>query len=333
MGLHYNPNPKFTLRLVNDGILTNPLVVVDAGVQGGMHPRWRALGRRLSFHGFDALTEAVAPLLANAGSGEHYHTIALGDEDGERILSVPEISYASSFKPRVLPPDQKRLAIDPGNTAQPKSRTVPVRRIDSLLSDGTLPGIDAFKMDCEGFEPEIVKGMVKSLSHGDALAIETETGFTRADYAQTHFVAVMEQLLPYRFALADLDFDRIPYAAYVNRAKALGSAVTPEATRSRPATFDVLFFRDLTSAPNGVGTDAIVKQAIIFELYGMNDAAYDVLNFFSDRLPADVLAAMDDLVPVPPPPPSQLLTVREAVTELGRALHRSARYRLSSLRT
>jgi FkbM family methyltransferase len=305
------------------------LVVVDAGVQEGMHHRWHFLGRHLSFHGFDPVVEAIEPLLAKATDGEHYYPFALGERDGEGTIFIPTISRATSLFPRIPAQDQQRMAIHPGNTVSVQQRTTRIRSLDSLLGENAIPAPDAIKIDCEGYEPEIIRGASSALASGNVLAIEVETGFSSSEtYPQTHFVAITEQLMPHGFALADLTFDRVPYAAYVSRATTLGRS--PRSTVSRPGTFDVLFFRDLTRLVD-VTAETVLKQAVIFELYGMNDAAYDLLSFFSHKLTHAVLEAADNLIPRRALLIGSTATIREASAELWYATKRSIAYRSKAL--
>jgi hypothetical protein len=42
--LYHNVTPLFTQWVVQTGYLHEPFVVIDVGVQGGLHPRWEYLG-------------------------------------------------------------------------------------------------------------------------------------------------------------------------------------------------------------------------------------------------------------------------------------------------
>jgi len=97
MELGYNQRPRFTEWVMRKGLLETAFTLVDVGVQGGIHPRWNALGSALSVYGFDPLEEAIAPLVRLNLPNHEYHAIALGDEDGERDFFVPEVLPASSF--------------------------------------------------------------------------------------------------------------------------------------------------------------------------------------------------------------------------------------------
>ena len=88
-----------------------------------------------------------------------------------------------------------------------------------------------------------------------------------------------------RIPASNLAFNRVPFSSYFQRAKELGREQAAEASVSTPGTFAVLFSRSLTLARQTPTSDEVLKSAIIFELYGMLDAAYDVLEVFKAVLP------------------------------------------------
>jgi len=51
MELPINENPEFTEWLVREGVLVEPFVLIDVGVQDGEDGRWRVLGDHLVVHG------------------------------------------------------------------------------------------------------------------------------------------------------------------------------------------------------------------------------------------------------------------------------------------
>ena len=83
-----NRNAEFTKWVVSAGLLTEPFVLIDVGVQGGENIRWRPLGDCLVVHGFDPIEEVVQKLAEeNRGrSNRHYHCMALGNADGEQAF-------------------------------------------------------------------------------------------------------------------------------------------------------------------------------------------------------------------------------------------------------
>jgi FkbM family methyltransferase len=274
--LAYDPLPRCTEWLVENHFFTSPLVVIDVGVQGGVGPRWEHLGDLIEIHGFDALEEAIAPLAALGRPNHRYYATALGNEDGERELFVAPEPTATSFYRHAA----SRYEVDERVSRSAATRRVPIRRLDTLCAEGAFEHADFIKIDCEGFEPEILKGAQALLGKG-VLAIEIETNFdTSPTLPQSHFCAVCEQVLPHGLTLFDLAFDRTPRASFVTRAKSLGFAEA--VTVARPSTVNALFYRD---RPAG-SADELLKRVAILEIYGMADTAYDVLTAGTELLPA-----------------------------------------------
>ena len=154
MNLFVNPVCRFTRWVAEHGLLTSPFTLLDAGVQGGVASRWEAFRPNLVIYGFDPLSETIEPLKARGRQNEHYFAMALGNEDGSRQLRVPEITEASTLCPR----EDTGLAIPEGLTANTQFRVVPIRRLDSLADERIISAADFIKLDCEGFEPEILDG-------------------------------------------------------------------------------------------------------------------------------------------------------------------------------
>lgn len=255
MDLIYNPTPRFTEAVVKARLLNAPFVFIDVGVNGGIGPRWLHLGEYLEVHGFDPVAEVVAPL---KGERQFYYVMGLGNEDGERELFVSADTTSTSF----LSPTKSAYAIGPDVARTVGVRAVPMRKLDSLMAEGRFTRADFIKVDTEGFEPEVFKGATRLLEN--ILAIEFESNFnTSRESPNTHFWSVCEHLVP-TFAVQDLAFDRIPRASFVRDG---GTGTHP-----RPATFNFL----LTRAPRNA--DEALRIAMIYEIYGMKDTAYDLVS-------------------------------------------------------
>lgn len=274
MDLAQNWQPRFTEWVVRNGLLSSPFVLADAGVQGGFHPRWASLGGGLMAHGFDPLVEAIASLEQSAN--RRYHCLALGGEDGEReIFLAPESTATSFYGPAV----RSDYAVDAATLRTKGSRRVPVRSLDSLVGQGIVPKPDFIKIDCEGAEPEILRGAKSLLSDG-VEALEIETNFNVSPpHPESHFGAVSAELLPLGFLLCDIVFDRVRNKSFVDRARQSG--ILYPVSRARPATCNALYCR--TGAPPGA--DALLKRVIALELYGMCDAAFHDLTAHMAMLP------------------------------------------------
>jgi FkbM family methyltransferase len=291
MDLHFNIESSFTNWIVRQGLLREPFVVIDVGVQGGENLRWYLLGDYLIVHGFDAIEEVIRGLRCrNSGDPNRvYHWIAAGNVDEEQVFYFNAADpLSSSFYPN----GDDRFGLKDGRVEQP--RQVQVRRLDTLLAKGTIPKADFLKIDVEGFEKEVLLGANVLLR--SVLGVETETNFcVSPTYPKGHFCTLHELLTTARLLLFDLSFDRAPRHSFV---EALSGIETSPLAHSqeigKPTTFNVLFCRDLiddtdhpdhyTTPSEPASTDQIIKTAIIYELYGLSDVALDTVVRFRDNL-------------------------------------------------
>lgn len=291
MDLYHHPDPLFTNWVVSENLLSGPMVVIDIGVQGGAHPRWQYLGPYAEIHGFDPIAEVIEELQGDAvpAARSRYHNIALGNEDGPRPFFVSANRFGSSFF---------------SSDAAATERVVTVRRLDSLFNEGIVPAADVIKLDCEGFEPEILKGARQYLVDSDVLSVETETNFRISPvYPRTHFHAVNEILVDHRLLVFDWNYVRAPAGEY---AAALAArpwparnpmCEDPPLVVGRPTTCNFVFCRDFAAErrnpdhfrrfgllPRVPSADMIVKSMIFFELHGLMDCAVELAATFRDLL-------------------------------------------------
>ena len=284
-----NTTAPFTRWVVEKGVLHQPFVLIDVGVQGGENKRWQALGDHLVVHGLDPIQEAIDELRRKAARrpNQRYHCLAAGSVDEARTFYVNALdSFSSSFYPRAGRP----LA-----TEQP--REVHVRRLDGLCQDGIIPPADVIKIDVEGTEKDVflgARGLMKR-----ALAVETETNFGISEtYPQGHFCTLAQLALEAHKQVFDIALNRVSRDSFARELDARGRAGPPFCEVGNPATLNVLFCRDLireasepqsyATPPPPVEIDELFKYLIVLELYGLNDVALDTLLQFAQRLEARI---------------------------------------------
>jgi FkbM family methyltransferase len=292
MDLTRNRSAEFTRWVVSAGLLTEPFVLIDVGVQGGENKRWRPLGDCLVVHGFDPIEEVVRQLVEeNRGrSNRHYHCMALGKSDSEQAFYFnPANPTASSM--------YQQSAGRFGVERSEECRMVPIRRLDGLLAEGAVPLADYIKIDVEGFEEDVLLGAGELLRAG-VLALQTETNFgISPSYPKSHFGTLAEIALENHLVVFDLAFNRIPRASFQRALVRKGFAPVPEQDAvGSPATVDVLFARNLIdevdhldhyrTPPPPVTVSQLIKSLIICELHALNDVALDTAERFGDRLGA-----------------------------------------------
>lgn len=298
MDLYHHSSPPFTNWVLSNGFLREKFVVVDVGCQGGEHPRWRLLGENVEVYGFDPLREIIVELSQAAVPGRHYFATALGEVDGDASFYVPNNTFESSFFEAGSADTSQAEGIQRGK------RTVPVRRLDTLFAERTLPIADYIKLDCEGFEPFILRGARKYLAASGPICVTCESSFgLSATFTLSHFHAVNEILAEHYLKVFDLNIVRAPRSPYV---RALDEhpwpepdplAEAPHLDVGAPGTLDVVFCRDFVaegtdprayssagSSPPRPSVDRLIKAMINFELHGLMDCAFDIAVHFREQL-------------------------------------------------
>ena len=307
MDLYNHDQPSFTRWIVANRLLREPFVVVDVGVQGGEHPRWELLADQVHVYGFDALSEAV-DRIKSTGARPHrvYRALAIGNEDGEREFYVTPNTFSSSFNQGAVSDQTTRHgdgAVDP--------RMVEIRRLDSLFAAGEIPPADYIKIDCEGFDPEVLRGARTYLTRSNILCVTVETGFNVSPvYLRTAFAEINDIVVQHRLLVFDLNCVRHARPAYVAARTrypwppADPMHDVPYLDVGRPSTFDFVFCRDyvaesvtptaFASLPDAVTAptvDKLIKSMINFELHGLMDCAVDLAEHFhaslAERLDVD----------------------------------------------
>jgi FkbM family methyltransferase len=291
MELFVNETAPLTRWLVRERLLPTPFVLVDVGVQGGIGTRWSALADQIHVYGFDPLEEAMAPLRVQSAPNHHFFTMALGSDDGERTLHVQSNRFASSFYAQA----PSRFDVDKGVWREEDQRQVPVRRLDSLFAEGLVAPADFIKLDCEGFEPEVLKGATRYLEASDLIGADLETNFNVSPtLPETHFWESYQPFLHKRLQVFDAAISRLPRSLYADHI-AVHPRTEAMESRHRPATWNMLLARDLIQdcespssfpwMPNVlVDADAVLKSIIVLELYGLIDCAYEYLINFRKLL-------------------------------------------------
>jgi len=281
-------NPAFTAWIVQNGLLHEPLRIMDVGCQGGLHARWRWLGEYLEAWAFDPLPDIIAQLSESNPAPDRirYFCVGLGGTDGERPFRRDENPYGSAFLPMAVP--EAGHARDANGNLKANWTHAPIRKLDTLLADGLFTGIDHLKMDCEGSEIEILEGAQHFLDRCGVFAIESESNLKLHPRDKPcHFVCLYNLLGPRLFDVYDQHHYRW------TRPPLTGGY--PH--KGRPDTFDFLFLRgfDANDDLSGHTLDRLIKMMIVAELYALQDVAADILQRASATLAQrfDVAEAME----------------------------------------
>ena len=348
MDLYHHDQVPFARWVISEGLLHEPFVVVDVGVQGGEHVRWGLLGDQVRVYGFDAIAEAIDRITAGGVRPNRvFRAMAIGNEDGEREFFVPPNTTAASFYEQVT----LHQTAKHGDGA-PGRRVVPIRRLDTLFEAGELPAADYIKTDCESFDPEVLRGARRYLAQSNILSLTVETDFSISDtYPRTPFVEISDIAVEHRLMVFDINAVRHPRPAYVAaRERHPWPAADPlhdhpDLDVGQPRTYDFVFCRDFVleqkkpgifaDVPDAVTrptTDKLIKAMINFELHGLMDCAVEIADYFRTQLAErlDVDTAIE-LLARRPPYARNTADVTDAIRMIAalRSLHQQTAARLA----
>ena len=288
--LHIVADPPMTRRLVEArAFAEDPLIVVDVGARGGIESFWKAFGDDIRTIAFEPDPEECARLQAAAEKNVTYLPAALGAESGNRTLHVARFSAASSFYPN----DKTWCArFDIGDSLAVESRTeVRMTTLREALA-GRQP--DFIKLDVEGAELDVLRGA----DLGAVLGLVSEVRFSKKMSGCPIFAELDAFCRAAGFELYDLDLYRysrraLPYPYLYDYRDGAGLPVSGPTVQGQPLIGDALYFRD------GLTAAQPVKLACLFEVFGLNDCAAEVVQAhrgaFAPWVDPDLL--LDLLVP------------------------------------
>lgn len=286
---------------------TSPMTLVDVGARGGYDEIWDVFGDQLKVIGFEPDEKECANLNATAAHNVTYLPYALGAQTEERQFFIAQFSGSSSlysgdtvFIRRFFEGDNLRTV---GKTS------VQVRRLDEVFREQNITHVDFLKLDCEGADLDILKGSEAILDDATMLGVLVEVWFQRGARDGAHSFPEVDQYLNSKgFLLYDLSAYRynrtaMPYPFVVDVRDEKGGYVNGQTTHGQIIRGDALYLRDYVGMPasSGAGSDIVqtVKLACLFEVFGLNDCAAELLSHERNQLTnnLDVELLLDLLTP------------------------------------
>jgi FkbM family methyltransferase len=296
-----NPAPAMVPILVAAGAFSRePFTLVDVGARGGVKDHWRAFGDDLRVIGFEPHPEEFRRLqTAKADTRTMILPFGLGGSDEVRTLHIHRNPSSSSLfveDPEFIARMMLREAF-----AVVDHQPIELRRLDGAVGDA---GVDFIELDAEGAELEIMRAGTTIL--GRTLGVFTEVRFHEG-FQTPLFAHVDVFLRDLGFSLYDLSYSResrraLPYPLSGDF-RADGDRVTPifgATTGGQPAYGDALFLRDLVAQKAKPSITRVLKAACLFEIYGQNDSAAELILAHQESVSAicDPRMLLDALVPV-----------------------------------
>ena len=190
---------EYMPECLKTALLTNPLVLADAGAAGGIHDRWSLLGQGLKVIGFEPDNRAFDELIntpervwINAALGQTESVLSLKVTRHQTNTSLLEPNYSLVNKIHQNPSDFDVI------------QEIPVTSTTlDKASESVGLAINVLKIDTQGTELSILKGASKSLATS-LQVVEVEVEFVDLYQGQPLFGDIDSYMRSYGFILFDV---------------------------------------------------------------------------------------------------------------------------------
>lgn len=302
-------NAVMTSYVVERGIFREyPFRLVDVGARGGYDEVWDVFQDQLAVIGFEPEPNECARLNASAPPNVTYLPFALGAREETREFFVAVFSGSSGlcggdteFIRRFFEGDNQRTV---------EKELLQVHPLDRVLQEYGLHSVDFLKLDCEGADLEVLLGADRTLEELNTLGVLVEVWFQKESRECGYtFFDIHEYLTSKGFMLFDVDAYRynrkaMPYPFLSDIRDENGRLIAGQTTHGQILRGDALYLRDFVGAQSTVGGDCsstqVLKLVCLYELFGLNDCAAELLQHRKDQLSHTVNT--DDLLNLLTPP-------------------------------
>jgi FkbM family methyltransferase len=285
-----------------------PFRLVDVGARGGYDEVWDVFQDQLAVIGFEPEPSECARLNANAPPNVKYLPFALGAREETREFLIAAFSGSSGlcggdteFIRRFFEGDNQRTV---------EKELIQVHPLDRVLQEYGIQSVDFLKLDCEGADLEVLFGAEKTLAELSTLGVLVEVWFQKESRECGYtFFDIHEYLSSKGFMLFDVDAYRynrkaMPYPFLSDIRDENGRLVAGQTTHGQIIRGDALYLRDFVGLQSEAGANfsstQILKLVCLYELFGLNDCAAEVVLRWKDQLSPIVSA--DDLLNLLTPP-------------------------------
>lgn len=259
----------------NDLLEKNPFQVVDIGARDGCKTVFKPIESRLHLLAFEPDDAEFERLSAKASSKTHFIRSAVYRSKSTLNLHVTKSPYFSS----VFAPNKEFLSrFDRANTQGYEiQKTIAVQSdaLDNLIPQEMRGRVDWIKIDAEGCAYEILDGARKTLEENLILGLYIEAEFNAKYQGQRLYSDVDALLRNYHYELIDFKDCRWKRAA----------GLKTSGTEGQPVHGCFLymlegseFFKRLQTLSVEEQKAKIVKAVIFCSLYGIYDAALDLIH-------------------------------------------------------
>jgi FkbM family methyltransferase len=266
--------------MIDTLLKNNPLIIVDVGASGGIHPRWEEFTSSYKGILFEPDLRAYNKMKDEDNINLTVLNSALLDRKGEVDFHLYKKQNVSS----VYPVNPKHINKYPKSNRFRFQKTIKIKTdtLSNQLNENNISEIDFIKVDTQGSEMAIIQGANDYLDN--VIGLEVEAEFQLMYKGQPLFDEVNESIKQKGFNLADV---KKHYSTNIRtREKDLVSG-------------DALYFKNPKQilSMESVSQEKIVRAICIYLIYGFNDLAQEMLDKVdSIILTPDIFASLTEVV-------------------------------------
>ena len=273
-----------TKHLAGNRTLKNhPFCLVDVGVSGGIDGYWEIFGPDLRAVAFDGLIREIERLnAAEGGPDRRYFPLLVGDKsyhlpcDALDTQPFPRTSAAQAAE--ISACNYAKTYFDQTGTGETATEMI---ELDQFFLRDHPTNVDFIKIDTDGSDYQVLRGGKELLSASQVLGVAVECQFHGLVHDESNTFRNIDRLLTAQgFSLFDLEVYRYSRAALP---KPFIYPIPAQTHGGQVLWGDALYFRDagckeyehdwsVTLPPQ-----KIVKLACMFEIFGMEDCAAELL--------------------------------------------------------
>ncbi|MBI2288076.1 MAG: FkbM family methyltransferase, partial [Chloroflexi bacterium] len=183
----------------------DPVVLIDVGARGGIHPKWRPLHGVIKAIGFEPDADECRRLNEAAVNNHTYFPVALFNKKGKVNINMTREPVCSS----ILEPNHALLNRFLASEEFEVTGSIEVTcdSLDGIVQNNGIKDIDFIKLDTEGAEYDILLGAKKVLSQS-VFGISLEMLFNRQRIGEPLFSEIDLFLREQGFVVYDLPIFR-----------------------------------------------------------------------------------------------------------------------------
>jgi FkbM family methyltransferase len=283
---------------VAGGLLDEDFTLIDVGCSGGIHGHWRAFANRLRAFGFDPQRQECARLNAREKNPRvRYFPYFVGLEPGhwfhkrKQAENDPQFLYFQTYLDQLSAGFALECSRDVRQQDNPLNEDLTSDRIgvSQFVEAHGVGDVDFVKIDTDGGDLEVLLSCEDVIRGGPVLGFMVESPFTSSAHETANsFHNIDRTMRQHGYCLFSLSVNR-----YSRRALPAPFKITIAAqTETGQAIWgDALYFRNAGSphAEAVIGKLAfpkLLKLACLFEIFGLNDCAAEVILRHRDQFAA-----------------------------------------------